>query len=527
MREIIYIQAGDVSNHIGTHFWNAQESYFTYDKETEAVVDHDISFRQGLSSQNEPTFCPRVLLFDHRSRFGSLSKYNDLYSDAPDADRPLSSGALWNGPVSEYRQDLIPKSEYQQRLEKGEDEEENEQDSTKPDAPRFWSDYNRVFYIPRSIQQVPDLPDWEANKGDWNFGRGVFNKFDSENDLSEECLRRFVEESDNLQGFQVSFDNSSFGGFTTAFLESIRDEFTKAVALTFPVLSGTDPTKIDFEDTSQRKIALQDGACLYALSELATQSIPIQSPTTWQLGEWSDGLNINKTNVFQTSAVLSSHIESATLSLRLKSRQEDLSNFCRQLNWSQSTCFSHLSGALPIGDHGTLSDRIHDFSTVVDLTKFIAQRNVTRGLNVGQVLNAEGFFSSKSGLDTPYLSNTHAPAYPLPSSYPKIFRTPPTSSSRPQVLKPVTATNTKSIALLSALSTTTATATVLRGYAALARTCVRRRVSGMDAAGLGADELSELEEALWTMGDAYAGLGGGDKESGDEEEGVGEDELDE
>lgn len=52
MREIIYIQAGNFANHIGTHFWNAQESYFAYGEDAdEPVVNHDISFREGLSSQ--------------------------------------------------------------------------------------------------------------------------------------------------------------------------------------------------------------------------------------------------------------------------------------------------------------------------------------------------------------------------------------------------------------------------------------------------------------------------------------------
>lgn len=55
MREILYIQAGSLSNHIGTHFWNTQQEYFTYDDDEPVIVDHDVSFRQGIS--------PRVRLF--------------------------------------------------------------------------------------------------------------------------------------------------------------------------------------------------------------------------------------------------------------------------------------------------------------------------------------------------------------------------------------------------------------------------------------------------------------------------------
>jgi len=49
MKEIVYIQAGNISNHIGTHFWNAQQSYFTYGGDKEVFFDHDVSFREGVS----------------------------------------------------------------------------------------------------------------------------------------------------------------------------------------------------------------------------------------------------------------------------------------------------------------------------------------------------------------------------------------------------------------------------------------------------------------------------------------------
>jgi hypothetical protein len=49
MKEIIYVQAGNTSNHIGTHFWNTQQSYFTYSEDKEVLVDHDVSFREGVS----------------------------------------------------------------------------------------------------------------------------------------------------------------------------------------------------------------------------------------------------------------------------------------------------------------------------------------------------------------------------------------------------------------------------------------------------------------------------------------------
>lgn len=47
MKELIYIQAGQFANFIGTHFWNTQEAYFTYGDDEQSEVDHDVSFREG------------------------------------------------------------------------------------------------------------------------------------------------------------------------------------------------------------------------------------------------------------------------------------------------------------------------------------------------------------------------------------------------------------------------------------------------------------------------------------------------
>jgi hypothetical protein len=58
MREIIYIQAGSFANYTGTHFWNTQESYFTYGDEDEPIVNHDLSFEEGRSLQ----VCPILLI---------------------------------------------------------------------------------------------------------------------------------------------------------------------------------------------------------------------------------------------------------------------------------------------------------------------------------------------------------------------------------------------------------------------------------------------------------------------------------
>ena len=60
-----------------------------------------------------------------------------------------------------------------------------------------------------------------------------------------------MEECDNFQGLQASFDNTSFGGFTVAFLEALKNEYAKTPILTIPILSGLNPQSVGIEDLSR------------------------------------------------------------------------------------------------------------------------------------------------------------------------------------------------------------------------------------------------------------------------------------
>ncbi|EJD05035.1 uncharacterized protein FOMMEDRAFT_166736 [Fomitiporia mediterranea MF3/22] len=386
---------------------------------------------------------------------------------------------------------------------------------------RYWSDFNRVYYHPRSIQQVSDLPDWQANKGDWNYGRDIFRRFDLENSLSDGSLRRLLEESNNFQGFQMTFDNLSFGGFSIGLLEAIRDEQPKIPVLTFPLLSGVDPYEVDQEDALVRKLVLQDAVCLCSLDELGTQNVSIPMPTSWQLGTWSEQLSFDRNNLYQSTAVISAHIESSTLPLRLKSTHEDLSDFCNHLNWSQNTRFSHLSGVLPFRDGINLDEAMYDFSAGgKHANQYLVQRNVSRGLTIGQARSINTYFASSTSLEEPCLSSIHAPAYPLPSSFPNISL-PRSTQSNNSNLPSSTNKRERNISLISSLHTTTSTAAVLRGYAALCRACIVRRYSGTDVAGLETDEVREMVEKLEAIAESYAAQKHEESEEGDDD--LGED----
>ena len=92
MHEIVTLQLGHRANYLATHFWNTQESYFSYEPSQEAApVDHDIHFRAGLGPKGEDTYTPRTLIYDLKGGFGGLRKWGGLYdqSDLQDATESL------------------------------------------------------------------------------------------------------------------------------------------------------------------------------------------------------------------------------------------------------------------------------------------------------------------------------------------------------------------------------------------------------------------------------------------------------
>lgn len=121
---------------------------------------------------------------------------------------------------------IIEPSEYQRRLEVGLPTPQLQSSDV-----RYWSDFNRVYFHPRSIVQ---LNDYELNSKlmpfeDWSTGEELFQNLDREFDLIDRDIRPFVEECDQMQGFQMFTGvDDAWGGFAGKYLDNLRDEYGKS-----------------------------------------------------------------------------------------------------------------------------------------------------------------------------------------------------------------------------------------------------------------------------------------------------------
>lgn len=222
MHEIVTLQLGQRANYLATHFWNLQESYFTYGEGEDASIDHDVHFRAGIGRDGIDTFTPRTVIYDLKGGFGSLRKYNALY-EATDTSEPARG--LWDGSTLTQQLSAIEPSQYLKNMDQG-----LPTFQLKASDVRYWSDFNRLFYHPRSIVQ---LNEYELGSRlmpfeNWSAGEELYHNLDKEHDILDRDLRPFAEECDQLQGLQIfTGADDAWGGFSSKYLDDLRDEFGK------------------------------------------------------------------------------------------------------------------------------------------------------------------------------------------------------------------------------------------------------------------------------------------------------------
>ncbi|KAF3770246.1 hypothetical protein M406DRAFT_36446, partial [Cryphonectria parasitica EP155] len=293
-----------------------QESYFTYSENEESPIDHDVHWRPGIGADGTETYMPRTVIYDLKGGFGSLKKINALY-DITDGSEPgassssAPSSSLWSGRTVVQRADPIAPSEYQQSLDAG-----LEPPRLTTDSVRYWSDFNRVFYHPRSIVQMNE---YELNSSlvpfeRWDTGGELFAGLDREHDIVDRDLRPFVEEADQMQGIQIMTTlDDAWGGFASRYAERLRDEYGK---ITIWVWGAQER----FQGVSREKRLLRLVNKAKSLAELYKQAsllVPVSLPST-QPPRLRNMLSLDASSPWHASALLSAAIETATLPSRLK-----------------------------------------------------------------------------------------------------------------------------------------------------------------------------------------------------------------
>ncbi|KAG8889795.1 mtDNA inheritance, partitioning of the mitochondrial organelle [Tulasnella sp. 332] len=389
-----------------------------------------------------------------------------------------------------------------------------------PQAVRYWSDYNRLCWSPRTVHPVY----WSSCGAESvrSVGRQMFDQLESEKNATEDSLRLFVEECDLMQGFQVSFDTTTFGAFTTKLLECMYEDYPKTPIMSIVNLSEALLPAFDDVDTQEALKVIGDAYILRDLSiTLSSLTIPLQSPLVWSLPITNSSLNLDTSSLYHTSALLSAHIESVTIPCRARYDPTDICTLTNQLNLGGDTRIAQLSGFLPVPNEPKTIVDPYNFSALPEVLPKspwsvgprFSQRSVIRMdlpsdiPNVSQRIAAE---SESAGLHKSLLRVSSYPAYPTPSSYPQILRSNSGDNQK------------RNMSLASSLFTTSTTSQAIASYAKYVSAYVKRGDLSLEVwEGIGKDELHQLSEDLIKIREAYST----DNNDSENDDGIGDEEF--
>ncbi|XP_022907256.2 protein misato [Onthophagus taurus] len=367
-REICTLQFGHYANFVGTHWWNIQEHGFVFTPGENVEINNKILYREGQTLKGEPTYTPRLLLVDLDDSLGSLPKEGCLYYGKPTKEL---NDAVWDeNSIQTQEQDEIVKNQYLLDLES------NRTDVVKKyeleNNVNVWSDFLYTQFHPETVTTIKE---YQQSSDVHNFnvfplGKNLW-KTQQFNEQFCDSINSFVEECDNMQGFQTLFDGTDgFAGLSSSCIEHLRDEYHKKSILAIPIIPShyKDYDLISEED--ERKSQINDSLriinlamCFHDLSELSSIFIPLSTiENGWKrpfVNRSFKNITYNNKLPYHTSSLLAIALDTFTLKYRLKKELYTLDHLTYDLcQHNRKLVAASLCMPFPLGNSDNLLDTL-------------------------------------------------------------------------------------------------------------------------------------------------------------------------
>jgi hypothetical protein len=401
---------------------------------------------------------------------------------------------------------------------------------------RVWSDYLQAHLHPRSLAPLAAFDHGHSEMLRWRDGAAVVRRQAERDESSSlvERVRRFLEESDTPQGFHCLFEaDGGFGGLTHALLTEVRDDYCSAPCLsialnthrTVPRRTNTDDgAEEDYnlgEERADAALALCDTMALTSLADLRCCVVPLYDASSSTAARL---YSANPNLPYHTSAPLAAMLECISLPVRTRRPRSSLTSLCQAVGTSTSTPLAAAALAMPSPPESELAASPVGPDWFVGLTPLqLAPRTVTamgQFVSVlGQPNNAaaaqmaatllpcRGGYTSAGGA----LWARPQPLL-LPLSFPQFFAA---SLGRHGEVGGHRPTQSELLSLPTAAVLQSSPALQPLVSSVLGRWKKHKKAAAADG-DLEADELTELQEQLEALAEAYADPAAEKVESDDE-----------
>lgn len=383
MREIVNVQLGTYSNHIGAHFWNLHDEYLATPPASRELSP-SVLFREssGAPSSRVPLYAPRLQAVDLSGAFGSISL--DAGAVLPDSAvdetgaQPGAEQLAWGGRADTFRRERVPPSGYVGSLlaeEAAADAEAAESKAEAVNAKRvnpkeaervqepppttdfnldagvaYWADFLKTRLHPRTCFSLPGM----------HAGVSPFEKFDHGADIAStrltdalfDELRYFVEECDALGGVHiVTHADDGFAGLAAVYLERLRDELGGGCPIF--VVGADAPRNLDEKTPLERALAVRDRCTAEArlVSQcvgLSAQYVPVNVGATGGLAH----VRPKQGNDYHSSAIVALALDVAYTPLRFQAASLSSGGLMNSLRPAPLAAVSSLFANFPVVQNG-------------------------------------------------------------------------------------------------------------------------------------------------------------------------------
>lgn len=207
-----------------------------------------------------------------------------------------------------------------------------------------WCDYLNTRYHPKSACVIDDSLKTEV----FHLGEQMYKVLENE---FEDRIRSYMEECDNLQGFHMIVDAvDGFGGLGNSILHHLQDEYSTKDVMTFATMPSY------YQDPNPRQDVHRMINTFLSFQYLAENSsilVPLSTnETAWRsLGSPLKFSNLiyDQKVLYQTSAILSTFLDTMSLSYRLRNDRTCMSDILSGLTFSnRKVCAASINLPFPM-----------------------------------------------------------------------------------------------------------------------------------------------------------------------------------
>ncbi|XP_072304207.1 protein misato homolog 1 isoform X2 [Eucyclogobius newberryi] len=442
--EVITLQLGHYSNFVGTHWWNLQDASLSYDADDPlGEIQSDVVFREGQTAGGHVTYTPRLIAMDLKGSLRSLRQEGNLYDPGKDV-----SAVTWDGALMMHKESPPQKNSFLKdldKLENGDILAKAEFSTSRPQCSaaaalsvdtvnsqlsrlqkgyrlegsvKVWSDFLRIHLHPRTISVIHQYNhDGDAHRLE-AFGQGTTLLDGSVLEDLEDRLHFFVEECDNLQGFQVFCDLANgFSGLGSKVTEMLHDSYSGKGVLTWGLAPVNHPNSTTMKDIyhllncTLGTVHLSSNSSLFCPMTLRgglglRPTAPVSFPH----------LNYDPSLWYHSSAVLALALDALTVPYRVRNNSVHMWQVSDTLAVSGRKVVSAY-GAVPFPMmHGdSLPDALSPFSSALPWKPLSSCSELGDGRCFGQWTTLRGFEGQR-------LVSSHAAGTPPPSPLHSLHR---------------------------------------------------------------------------------------------------------